>query len=116
MSDQVVLIVRLRCKPGKKEAFRNSLSAVIDVMAQETDFVNAILHESLDDPDQLVVYETWNGTRESWLRDQMPKPYRQEYEQKVSELLESRTGDWLVPVAGWGSRLATSFQRESISP
>ena len=103
MTAQVVLIVRLRCKPGKKEAFRQSLSAVIDVMSQEADFVNAILHESLDYPDQLVVYETWQGTRESWLREQMPKPYRREYEQQVAELLEARTGDWLVPLAGWGS-------------
>jgi quinol monooxygenase YgiN len=105
MSAHIALIVRFRCRPGKKEALRKSICSVIDVMAREADFVNALLHESLDDPDQLVVYEIWKGTRESWLRYQLPRPYRQEYERNVAELLESRTVDWLVPVAEWESTL-----------
>ena len=105
MSAHIVLIVRFHYKPKKKEAFLKSLCSLIDVMANEVDFVNAILHEAPDDPGQLVVYEIWKGTRESWLRDQMPQSYRQEYEHKVEEFLESRTVDWLLPLVEWGSRL-----------
>lgn len=69
--------------------------------------MNAPIREDVDDPDRVVVYRTGKGTRDSWLRGQLPKPYRQRYEQGWSELLKSRSVDWLVPAAEWGSRLTT---------
>jgi quinol monooxygenase YgiN len=52
-----------------------------------------------DDPDTLVIYETWKGTAAHFLEHHMKKPYRVEYERKLKTLLKSdRTFEWLEPI------------------
>jgi hypothetical protein len=67
-------------------------------MSAEPSFVNSVVHRNLDKPDELVVYETWLGTRESWLRDEYTRPYRKPYEDALAELIGDRSVDWLVPI------------------
>ena len=44
------------------------------------------------------MYETWKGTRDSWLLNEMPRSYRAEYENVLPALLESRSVEWLTPL------------------
>ncbi|HEX9461212.1 MAG TPA: antibiotic biosynthesis monooxygenase [Alphaproteobacteria bacterium] len=99
MPDKIVLVVRFQTKPGKKEQFlKHHLSKLLDTMSAEANFVNVIVHNNLEKPNELVVYETWIGTRETWLRDEFPRPYRKPFEQVLSELVDERSVDWLTPV------------------
>lgn len=104
-NEQCVLIVTFDAKPGQKEAFRAHLYTLVREMKAEAHFVNTIVHDDLDKPDRLILYEIWSGSRERWRRDEPQKTYRKVYEQGLEDLLVSRTVQWMTPVAEWGSRL-----------
>ena len=99
MEEKIVLLVRIQAKPGKKDRFLHQLYKVVETMSVEANFVSAIVHHNIEKPNEVVIYETWNGTRETWLRDELSRPYRKPYEQAVSELVDERSVDWLTPVA-----------------
>jgi quinol monooxygenase YgiN len=101
----VVLYVRFHTKPGKKEAFRAHLYRTIEAMQVEPAFVNTIVHDVLDAPDDIVLYEIWRGSRERWLGEELNRPYRAEYEAGLPALIEQRIVEWLQPAREWGSLL-----------
>lgn len=103
--NQIILNIRFKVKPGKKEAFRDSLFSMINNFRNEPTFVNAIVSDDLDNPNDLVIYEIWQGTRESWIQEELPKPYRSEYEGALTSLIDDRIISWLEPVGEWGSKL-----------
>ena len=37
------------------------------------------VHATEDDPDLIVLYERWNETKESFVRDVLPKPFYKPY-------------------------------------
>jgi quinol monooxygenase YgiN len=111
--EQVVLIVTFDPAPGRREEFRTHLYRLVAAMAGEPHFVNTIVHDDLDVPDRLVLYEIWLGSRERWQRDEPPKPYRRAYEEGLPGLLANRAVAWMSPVAEWGSNLTR--QREEIT-
>lgn len=73
-TDQIVLIVAFDPMPGRKEAFREHLFALVRAMSKEPHFVNTIVHDDLNHADRLVLYEIWSGTRERWLRRSRRNP------------------------------------------
>ncbi|MCM3629097.1 antibiotic biosynthesis monooxygenase [Paenibacillus glycanilyticus] len=106
MSNQhIQLNIRFKAKPGKKEEFRKELSSLIEEMSSEKAFISAIVSDDLDQPDDLIIYETWQGTRESWLEEEFVKPYRKNYEGTLGDLILERSVSWLVPWGEWGSEL-----------
>ena len=101
MSSQLALIVKLRVPENGKNLLRASLIQLFGIMKGEPTFVTATLHDDLDDPALLVVYEVWQETRESFLANQMSKPYRADYEKVIVALHVERTGNWLAPIGSW---------------
>ncbi|SDW10670.1 putative quinol monooxygenase [Paenibacillus sp. CF384] len=104
-NQQVQLNIRFTAKPGKKDEFRKELSSLIEEMSSEKSFISAIVSDDLDQPDVLVIYETWQGTRESWLAEEFTKPYRKNYEGTLGNLIVDRSISWLEPKAEWGSQI-----------
>jgi quinol monooxygenase YgiN len=98
MQDIVVLLVKFQTKPGQKARFIGQLQSVVEAMSVEDNYLDAIVHDNVDRPEEVVVYETWRGTRESWLKEEFGRPYRKSYEKAMSELIDSRTVDWLKPI------------------
>lgn len=105
MSEHIVLYVSFRVRPGRKEEFLAHLYKTIEDMKFEPAHVNTLVHENLDRPNEIVLYEIWHGTRESWLREEMPRDYRAPYEAGLAALIEERTVHWLIPKREWGSAL-----------
>ncbi|MDT4827034.1 Antibiotic biosynthesis monooxygenase [compost metagenome] len=87
MSNQVAFIVHLTAKEGRLEKLKGLLFDVVHEMASEPDFVNTWVHQAQDDPNTLVLYETWNCTREYFISHHLGKAYRQEYEKLLPGLL-----------------------------
>ena len=87
--ETTVLLVFLPVKPEARERFRKMLFEIAEHIAKEPDFVNASVHEDMDDPDTLVVHETWIGSREHLLKTHLSKPYRQEYEAALPQMLKA---------------------------
>ncbi|GGH50565.1 hypothetical protein GCM10008014_15760 [Paenibacillus silvae] len=98
-NNQIILNIRFKIKPGKKDSFRESLFSMISNFKSEPSFVSAIVS------DDLVIYEIWRGTKESWIQHELNKPYRAEYEDSLTKLIDDRIVSWLEPVGEWGSRL-----------
>jgi quinol monooxygenase YgiN len=98
-SASVVLVVRFRPKPGQREQFMKHLHELVDTMSKETAFVNTVIHDDIEQPADIVLYETWSyGSREDWIAGELRRPYRADYERLAAQLLESRHVDWLVPI------------------
>ena len=101
MPQHVVLYIRFKTRAGRKNEFRRHLYTLVEAMKGEPSFVNAIIHDDPDHPDDIVIYETWQGTRASWLHHELTKPYRAAYEKTLAELLEERAAVFLTPVNEW---------------
>jgi len=88
-SEMVSFVVYLPAKPEARDQMRKKLFEVVDAMAREPDFVNTWVHEKLDEPNTLVLYETWACSREYFIRHHLGKPYRLAYEAALPNLLSS---------------------------
>ncbi|MFJ2690404.1 putative quinol monooxygenase [Pseudomonas sp. NPDC087336] len=89
MSDQVAFIVYLPAKPERFAETRQRLLDVVHQMSAEPDFINTWVHQLQDEPNTLVLYETWNCSKEDFIARHLSKPYRQEYEKLLPQLLAS---------------------------
>ncbi len=98
MTNQVVLIVRFRVKATSRTLLVEKLVEVFETIRHEDTFVNATLHEDIEDPEKLLVYEVWQESRESFMLNQFPKPYRAAFERAILDLKVERTGQWLKPI------------------
>lgn len=101
----IAIHVRYRIKPGKKEELRRIIYNVIDHMQHEEDFVMTVAHDCLDEPDEIYLYEIWRCTREKFRAEQLPRPYRAEYNEALKTLVIERIGAWIEPDAEWRSSL-----------
>ena len=88
MSEVITFIVRLPGKPEHRATLETELLKVLDTMADEPDFINTYLHRSAEDPDTLLVYETWACSWEYFRTHHLGKPYRQAYEAVLPALLK----------------------------
>ncbi len=104
MNEQIILIVRLRVEENARNLLRENLVELFALIKDENTFLSASLYDDLEDVQQLVVYEVWQETRESFLANQLSKPYRAKYEKLISELRVERTAQWLKPAGSWSSR------------
>jgi quinol monooxygenase YgiN len=57
-------------------------------MKVEDTFVNATALRSADDPDTIMLVETWLD-RENFMSEQLKRPYRELYEARLPELLRT---------------------------
>lgn len=106
MTQHISFIVHLPGKPETRDELYLSLLEVLDEMSHEPDFVNTYLSRSTDDPDTLVLYETWACGAEYFQNYHLKRPYRVEYEEKLKRLLKSdRRFEWLEPVRAYEKKL-----------
>jgi quinol monooxygenase YgiN len=101
MTEQIVLIVRFRVAANSKALFVEKLKEVFEDIRHEDTFLSASLQEDVADAEQLLVYETWLETPESFMKNQAAKPYRRGFERAIIDLKVERTAQWLKPLAEW---------------
>ncbi|MFY0729008.1 putative quinol monooxygenase [Pseudomonas sp. NFX15] len=89
MSDQVAFVVYLPAKPERFAETKERLLDVVHQMSAEPDFVNTWVHQLQDEPNTLVLYETWNCSKQDFIARHLTKPYRLAYEQVLPALLAS---------------------------
>ncbi|QDQ03204.1 antibiotic biosynthesis monooxygenase [Lysinibacillus fusiformis] len=103
--ENVILYIRFRIKSEKKEEFKVLLSANMRAMEHEPAFVSAVLSDDIDNPNEVTLFEIWKGTKESWLEEELPKPYRKTYENKLVDLIDERIISYLTPTDEWRTNL-----------
>jgi quinol monooxygenase YgiN len=92
-------------KDGHRDIVLSKLKGVIDLCAKEPEFINAIISESPERPNQFALQELWRGTRADFEAVQGVKPYRKAYLADVKQYLEKVEVEWNTPIAEWSSRL-----------
>ena len=81
------------------------LKTILDLCNREPEFITAIIHESKEKPDEIMLFELWKGTYEEFVKVQGPKPYREAYHRNSEKLVEGVDVQWGIPVSEWGADL-----------
>jgi quinol monooxygenase YgiN len=101
MSDKVTLVVRFRMDESAKQEFIAKLRQVFTQLVKEETFVEASLVQDMRDPESILNYEVWNESPESFMKNQMSKAYRSEFEKMIVDLKIDRAPAWYSTIADW---------------
>jgi quinol monooxygenase YgiN len=101
MSDKITLVVRFRISESAKKEFTTKLQDVFMHIVNEETFVEASLVQDMRDPESILNYEVWNESPESFMKDQMSKAYRADFEKMIVDLKIERTPAWYSTIAEW---------------
>jgi quinol monooxygenase YgiN len=101
MSDRITLVVRFRIDESAKEEFLAKLEDVFTHIVKEETFVEASLVQDMRDPQSILNYEVWQESPESFMKNQMTKAYRAEFEKMIVDLKIERTPAWYSTIADW---------------
>ncbi|WP_346293702.1 putative quinol monooxygenase [Sphaerothrix gracilis] len=82
------IIVRFPVKPERAAEFQMAFSGLLNGLRQEPTFIEARVHQDLDDPNIVVFYETYREDRQSFL-DRVPqKPWFKIFLDQLPDLLQ----------------------------
>jgi quinol monooxygenase YgiN len=84
-----------------KQEFTAKLQDVFNHIVQEETFVEASLVQDMRDPESILNYEVWRESPESFMKNQMSKPYRAGFEKMIVDLKIERTPAWYSTIADW---------------
>ena len=101
MSDRITLVVHFRMEESAKKEFTAKLQGVFAHIVKEETFVEASLVQDMRDPKSILNYEVWNESPESFMKSQMSKTYRAEFEKMIVDLKIDRTPQWYSTIAEW---------------
>ncbi len=83
MAEKITLVVRFRIAEPVKEEFLAKLREVFTHIVKEETFVEASLVQDMRDPESILNYEVWNESPESFMKNQMTKAYRADFEKMI---------------------------------
>jgi quinol monooxygenase YgiN len=87
-------------KESAKQEFTAKLEDVFTHIMKEDTFVEASLVQDMRDPESILNYEIWNESPESFMKNQMSKTYRAEFEKMTISLVNilSKGHRFLMPL------------------
>ena len=101
MKDRITLVVRFRIVASAREEFLAKLGEIFTHIVKEDAFVEASLVQDMGDPESILNYEVWNESPESFMKEQLSKPYRADFEKMIADLKIERTPAWYSTIANW---------------
>jgi quinol monooxygenase YgiN len=101
MSDKIILVVRFRMEESAKQEFTVNMHNIFAHIVTEETFVEASLVQDMRDPQNLLIYEVWNESPESFMKNQMSRAYRAVFEKMIVDLRIGRTPAWYSTIAEW---------------
>lgn len=82
------IIVRFPVKPEKNEEFQVELHKLLEGLQKEDTFLEARVHYTLDEPNIIILYETYRESRESFLKRVPKQPWFKAFLNKLPNLLQ----------------------------
>ena len=101
MSDKITLVVRFRMEESAKQEFTTKMQNIFAHIVTEETFVEASLVQDMRDPKNILIYEVWNESPESFMKNQMSRAYRAGFEKMIVDLKIDRTPAWYSTIAEW---------------
>jgi len=99
------LSLHYQVKSSQKEGLLVEIKVMLDRCAKEPEFIMAIVHETPERPNQLVLYELWKGTRAEFDATQGTKAYRKAYIENTKKFLDKADVEWSLPILEWGTNM-----------
>ncbi|MDR0136227.1 putative quinol monooxygenase [Metabacillus idriensis] len=84
----ITITAILKAKEGKEDALRTELEKVLAPSRAEEGCIEYTLHESLEEKEVFVFYETWEN--EEALQQHIQSTHYQTYRENTSDFIESR--------------------------
>jgi quinol monooxygenase YgiN len=97
----MTLIVRFRVEESAKKEFTAKMQEIFTHIVKEETFVEASLVQDMRDPESILNYEVWKESPESFMKSQMSKAYRAEFEKMIVDLKIGRTAAWYSTITEW---------------
>src|SRR5580698_5277064 len=101
MSGKITLVVRFCMKESAKKEFIVKMRDIFAHIVKEKTFVKASLVQDMRDPENILIYEVWNESPESFMKNQMSRAYRVAFEKMIVDLRIDRTPAWYSTIAEW---------------
>jgi quinol monooxygenase YgiN len=96
----VTFVITFNIKPDHQDEFHTLLGEVLDAMRNEPTFINAVLHRDAQDPQKVMLYETW-ADYDDVVNTQIQREYRKPYWDRLPELLvETQRIETWYPMRG----------------
>ncbi len=83
---QLIVIARIKAKPGKEHTVREALRALIEPTHKEHGCIMYDLHVANDDPSLFYFYEKWTSEKE--LDAHLESPHLQQFKKQAADLVE----------------------------
>ena len=101
MPDKITLVVRFRMEESAKQEFTAKMQDIFAHIVKEETFVEASLVQDMRDAESILNYEVWNESPESFMKNQMSRSDRAEFEKMIVDLNIDRTPAWYSAIAQW---------------
>ena len=101
MSDKITLVVPFHYGRVRKQEIVAKMRDIFANIVNEETFVEASLVQDMRDPQNILNYEVWNESPESFMKNQMSKAYRAKFEKMIVDLKIDRTPAWYSTIAEW---------------
>ena len=101
MADKITLVVHFHMKESAKPEFVAKMLDIFANIVNEETFVEASLVQDMRDPQSILNYEVWNESPHSFIKNQVSKAYRAEFEKMIVDLKIDRTPAWYSTIAEW---------------
>jgi quinol monooxygenase YgiN len=85
MAQLLTVVAEMQAQPGKEDALRRAVLALIEPTRQEDGCVQYDLHVHTTDPTRFVFYENW--TSQAHLDRHAESPHIQEFRTEIADLL-----------------------------
>lgn len=106
IADHCVIYARFRLRPGARDTYLALLETVLKGIEGDPWCKTIIVQADEQDPDTIILYEIWAGTRADFERRELGKPYRAEYMRVLPTLLREPVHvEWWAPISEWCSDL-----------
>ena len=92
MEDRITLVVRFRIVASAREEFPAKLEEIFTHIVKEDAFVEASLVQDMRNPESILNYEVLNKSPESFMKEQLSKPYRADFLSASSAIAQERLG------------------------
>jgi len=101
MADKITLVVHFHTEESAKQEFVAKMRDIFANIVNEETFVEASLVQDVRNPRSILNYEVWNESPQSFMKNQMSKAYRAEFEKMTVDPKIDRTPAWYSTIAEW---------------
>lgn len=86
--DNITICAIIKAKPGKEALLKDELLRVVGPSKSETGCIEYTLHESMEEKDTFVFYETWEN--EEAVKYHIESAHYKQYRERIALHLETR--------------------------